>query len=359
MRKLKVVQFTPALGFGGTEKTLLTFCKYLDKDKFDVSVCVFELDRSAGKEKVLEELGIDLRVSSPRYLGKYLSTLNADIFHIHRAGWAEEGAITAAKEAGIQIVVEHNVFGRLDTSRENEMIDCHILISYSCAARYQMWLGKPLVGPRYEVLYYPLDIDNFDKFGFDDRDYGVKAVGRIGRPDNTKWEFTFLSAAPAIVAEVPECKFHIIGITPEAHRFFEEKGIADNLVLHPMTGVETEIMSFLKGVSLFTHFASMGETFGLTLAEAMAAKLPVVTHYTPHPKDSAQAELVSSGYNGFVAQNPEQYASAVVALLNNPENAKRVGLNGYNKARSLYDAKSITTGLEDIFLHLCDKSPAK
>jgi glycosyltransferase involved in cell wall biosynthesis len=295
-------------------------------------------------------LGVDTQIVEPERLEACLKSLNADIFHIHRGGWPEPGPIKAASLAGIPIIVEHNVFGRMDDSDENDLIDCHILISYSCAWRYQMWLKRPLVTSRYEVLYYPVEIDNFDSFGFDDRDFSKKIAGRIGRADNTKWDFKFLEALPIVLETIPDFKFHVIGMTPEVRDKFKEMGAEKCLVEFPMTTDEREVMGFYSGISVLAHFAEMGETFGLVLAEAMAAKLPVVTHHTVPVKDSAQSELINSGYNGIVAVDAQMYADALIAILSTPKSAKSVGLTGYNKARSSYDAKAITRGLEDIFM---------
>lgn len=349
MKKLKVVEFTPALGFGGTEKTVYTFCKYLDRDKFDVSVISLYSDPASGREQAIKELGVETEIVEPERLQERLESLNADIFHIHRGGWKEPGPIQAAVGAGIPIVIEHNVFGRMDDSDENDLIDCHIFISYSCAWRYQMWLTRPLVTSRYEILYYPVEIDNFDSFGFDDRDFSKKIIGRIGRADNTKWDFKFLEALRIVFEAIPDFKFHVIGLTPEVREKLSKMGVEKCLVEFPMTTDEQEVMRFYSGISTLAHFADMGETFGLVLAEAMAAKLPVVTHQTTPVKDSAQTELINNGYNGIVAVDPQMYADAVVALLSNPKSAKHVGLTGYNKARASYDAIAITRGLEDIF----------
>ena len=351
MRKLRIAEFTDRFGFGGTEKTLYTFCKHLDKDKFDITAVAFGSDPASGREQALRDLGIGVIISSKERLHEHLEKLGADIFHIHRGGWADPGPITAARDAGVPVIIEHNVFGRLDSSEENGMIDCHILISYSCAWRYQMMVRRPLVGPRYEVLYYPLEMDLYDRFGFDGRDFSShKSIGRIGRDDNTKWDFGFLEAVPKVVSVFPDLEFHVMGITPEVYDALKSWGLEKNLVVHPMTTDENKIMEFYGGISVFTHFASMGETFGLVLAEAMAARLPVVTHLTPPLKDIAQAELVNSGYNGFVAVDAGMYADAVIALLSSPENARLFGQRGYEKARASYDAPVITHGLEDIFM---------
>jgi len=351
MRQIRVVEFTNSLGFGGTEKTLCAFSRLLNREKFDVHVVALESDPVSGRENELRNHGVDMRISSRKHLKTYLESLGADIFHIHRGGWAESGPITAAKEAGIPVVIEHNVFGRVDNSVENDLIDCHIFISYSCAARYQMWVRHPLVNSAYEILYYPVEIDSFDRYGFGDRDFSRKSIGRIGRADNTKWEFRYLEALGAVVKAFPDLEFHVIGITPEVRQKLINMGMGKNIVERPMSTNEKDIMDFYSSISVMTHFADMGETFGLVLAEAMAAKLPVVTHHTQPPKDSAQAELIDNGYNGLVAVDPQMYADALTMLLSSPENARQVGQNGYEKARACYDAPVITRGLERIFTH--------
>jgi len=352
MRKLKVVEFTPKLGFGGTEKTLYTFCKYLDREKFDVAACALGSDPHSGREQAIRGLGVDTAILPLDGLEAHLKKLNADIFHIHRGGWAEPGPITAAKRAGVPVVVEHNVFGRMDNSEENELIDCHIFISHACAWRYQLWAGEALVAPKYQTLYYPVEVAAFDAFGFENRDFSKKAIGRIGRADNTKWDFSFLEAIPPLVNTFPDLEFHVIGMTPKARNWLIARGVEKNVEEHPVTGDERAIMNFYANISALTHFAEMGETFGLTLAEAMAARLPVVTHHTPPLKDGAQAELVNHGYNGFVAYDAQMYTQAVTALLSDPEGARQMGRRGYDKARLSYDATLITTGLEKIITNL-------
>jgi glycosyltransferase involved in cell wall biosynthesis len=352
MRKLRVVEFTNQLGFGGTEKTLYRFCKHFDRNRFDVIVVAFTADRNAALDARIRDLGVEVRLTSPQYLSKALGRIEADIFHNHRAGWPEPGTITTAKQAGIPIIVEHNVFGRLDNSEENAQIDCHILISYSCAWRYQMWLGRPLVSPRYEVLYYPLDIDQFDQFGFEGRDFNRKSIGRIGRPDDTKWDPEYLKALPMIAEAYPDFEFHVIGLTPSVLSFLRQNGLERNLIEHPMTSDENELMKFYGDISVMTHFSQIGETFGLVLAEAMAARLPVVTHQTAPLTDSAQGELITTGYNGIVAVNPRMYADGVIHVLSHPDEARDAGLRGYAKAKALYYAPTITRGLEEIFTNL-------
>jgi glycosyltransferase involved in cell wall biosynthesis len=349
LRKIKVVHFTNHIGFGGTEKTIYTFLKYLDRDRFDASVAAYSVDKRIGREAAIRALGVDVRVTSPKYLGKYLADLKPDIFHIHREGGTEPEPISHAKQAGVPVVIEHNVFGRLDKSPENEMIDCHIFVSYSCGWRYQMWAGHPLVGAKYQVLYNPVEVRAYAGHGFEKRDFTIKSIGRIGRPDDTKWEFSYLEAIPIIAKRFPDLEFHIIGITPAVEEKLKRMGVWKNVRLHPLTTDEREIMEFYGQISVLTHFASMGETFGLVLAEGMSARLPIVTHHTPAITDGAQMELVNDAYNGFIARNAEVYADAVIYLLSNPDTARQMGERGFDKAVASYEADGITKGLEKIY----------
>lgn len=357
MRKIRVVEYVDALGFGGTEKVLYLFCKYINREQFDISVCTVDSDKRSGREQSIRDIGVDIHFTprSRNALQDYFVSVKPDILHIHRLGNTQRGVITAAKNAGVPIIVEHNIFGYVDESEENRLIDCHIFISYSCGWRYQMWTGRPLLSPEYEILYYPLEINCFDQFDFTKRDFTKKAIGRIGRTDNQKWDFEFIKALPLIVRAIPELEFHVIGITPEVHDAFRAWGCERNLILYPLSTDEDAIMRFYSNISVMAHFASIGETFGLVFAEAMAARLPVVTHYAFNEepfKDSAQSELINHGFNGYVAIDHEMYAESVIKLLSEPELCRKTGLQGYVKARSCYDAAVITRGLEDIFMNL-------
>jgi glycosyltransferase involved in cell wall biosynthesis len=77
-------------------------------------------------------------------------------------------------------------------------------------------------------------------------------------------------------------------------------------------------------------FPSRRESFGLVLAEAMAAGLPVVSTSV-----GAIPEVVGDGKTGMLVlpDDPEKFARAVNFLLDDPELMKKMGLAGKQKVR--------------------------
>jgi hypothetical protein len=64
---------------------------------------------------------------------------------------------------------------------------------------------------------------------------------------------------------------------------------------------------------------------------------------------------VDNGKTGFVANTPRTYADAVAYLINNREEAKQMGVSGFEKMKKEYDAKKITKMLEKTYLELLVK----
>jgi glycosyltransferase involved in cell wall biosynthesis len=118
---------------------------------------------------------------------------------------------------------------------------------------------------------------------------------------------------------------------------------------------DAALAEFFSGLGVLAHANDTGETFGMVIAEAMAAGLPVVTHPCPGLRDNAQLELVEHGVTGLVAATPEAYAAALVRLLTDPALARRMGQAGRAKARALFDTRVVAARLMDIY----DELPAR
>ena len=144
----------------------------------------------------------------------------------------------------------------------------------------------------------------------------------------------------------------VIGATPEFETFVREQGLTDNVRLMPPACRDEELAAFFSGIGLLAHANDTGESFGMAIAEAMASGLPVVTHPAAGNRDNAQLELVEHGVTGLVANTVEEYAGAMVWLWRNPDEARRMGLAGRDKASRLYRAQEIARQLGGIYNEL-------
>ncbi|MBU1002056.1 MAG: glycosyltransferase family 4 protein [Proteobacteria bacterium] len=347
---LPILHITGSLGLGGTEKTLQLFVSHLDRTRFRPMVFAFA---DGPRRALLSKLGIDVFVGGD--LLEIMQRLRPAIVHLHRPGWPEPKLLRLLKLARVPAVVETNVFGRFDPSPQAEIIDRHLFVSRFCLERYSQMNDVDTSSPRYQVLYNPVDTDLFSRRP-EQRKPAVPTVGRLSRPDPGKWSPLALEMLPHLRTHIPDVCYRIIGGTPEARHWVKANALENHVEFCDAVHTDEELTDFFQGISVLAHANDTGESFGLVIAEAMAAGLPVVTHPCPEPRDNAQLELVDHGRTGLVANTAEEYAAAVAWLLNHPRQAAAMGEAGRAKAQRLYRAQTVTRQLEDIYLDLLHSS---
>lgn len=344
---VRVLHVVSSLGLGGTEKAMQLLVGHLDRSRFEPAV-YSPVDGERGAP--LRAMGIPTHVGGD--LLTVLQRVKPDIVHIHRAGWPEPHALRSIRLARVPAVVETNVFGRHDPSPQADVIDHTLFVSRFCLDRFAQVTGIDPDPARYSVLYNPVDTDFFASAISDERNYAIPAAGRISRADPGKWSCLALDFLPAVVRAVPGFRYHIIGGIPVATAFVRKHGLERSVVLHQPVVTDREIAAFMNSVSLLAHANDAGESFGLVIAEAMACGLPVITHPCPDLKDNAQIELVEHDVTGLVAATRQEYAKAVIHLLTNPDEARRMGQAGRDKAAALYRVQTIAAKLETIYQEL-------
>jgi phosphatidylinositol alpha-mannosyltransferase len=103
--------------------------------------------------------------------------------------------------------------------------------------------------------------------------------------------------------------------------------------------------SYYRAADVFVAPSTGGESFGIVLAEAMAAGLPIVasdiTGYRDVARANREAVLVRPN-------DPTALADALAALLADPDERARLGANGALRART-FDWSSIVDELEAVY----------
>jgi len=345
-RPIRVLHVVKSLGLGGTEKAMQLMASHLDRDRFEPIVFSF----AAGERgPLLRAAGVATHVGGD--LLAVAGKLRPDIIHVHRAGWPEPALLRAIKLARAKVVVETNVFGRHDPSPQSAVIDCILFISHFCLTRYAATTGIEVGAPRHRVLYYPVDTDFFESAAAP-RDFSLPVAGRLSRADPGKWSRLAFDIAPLLAAKIPGFRYRVIGAIPEFKAFISEHGLTSQVEYLEPVATDAGLASFFSGVSLLAHANDTGESFGLAIAEAMSAGLPVVTHPAEGLRDNAQLELVEHGVTGLVAGSAEEYAGAVAWLFAHPDRAWAMGQAGKAKAQKLFRAQAIARQLETIYLDL-------
>ncbi|WP_328285873.1 glycosyltransferase family 4 protein [Maridesulfovibrio frigidus] len=329
-----------------------SFVFNLNKDKFHAAVFS---PQNGPRAKLLRQNGIETFIGLD--LLPLLEKFKPEIVHIHRAGWAEPGSLRLLKLARIPVIVETNVFGHHDPSPDAKIISRHLFVSHFCADRFEKVNSIPATKPLYSVLYNPVDTDFFAKKCPASRVFPPNIFGRISRADSGKWSNLALDILPNLSAMVTNkiiepFSYNIIGGIPEAEKYVKENSFDGYVNFLPPVLTDAELSEFFNSISFLAHANDTGESFGLVIAEAMAAGLPVITHPSEGLKDNAQLELVDHGETGLVANDAQEYAEAIRFIMTHPEEARIMGENGRLKAQKLYRAQTIAKKLESTYVEL-------
>jgi glycosyltransferase involved in cell wall biosynthesis len=104
-------------------------------------------------------------------------------------------------------------------------------------------------------------------------------------------------------------------------------------------------------LNVVVSFSLVGESFGRTIAEAMAARRPVIAYDW-----GATPELVRHGQDGFLVPHLE-FASALdplEALADHPARLREMGRNARERAEELFSPAAFASQLNGIYRRILD-----
>ena len=168
---------------------------------------------------------------------------------------------------------------------------------------------------------------------------GERIVSFVGRLVHEKGVHVLVGAVPKVLTAMPKVNFVIVGeggmkeyLSKEAWDF----GVADHVFFAGFVDEKTLISIYRASDAAV--FPSLYEPFGITALEAMAAKTPVIVTDT-----GGLAEIVEHEKTGIkvYVDNSDSLAWGILRVLKNPDVAKRIRENGYQKVLREYDWNAI------------------
>jgi len=265
---------------------------------------------------------------------QWIANGNFDLLHLHEpaipslsllAGWAGDGPMVATFHAATNSQKIANAIGTM-LDPLIERITAKIAVSE---------IARETLKDRFatEAVVIPNGIDS-SKF----EDIGPRAewalpntIGFIGRFDEPRKGLSvLLDAIPEIVADVPNLRILVAG-PGDAEDFRKQVPLQlrDRITFLGRIS-EHEKAQFFKSISLYIAPNTGGESFGIILAEAMAAGTPIVASNLP-----AFINLLDLGRSGelFESENSSALASAIIKLLGDESLRLNVASAGREKAR--------------------------
>ena len=121
------------------------------------------------------------------------------------------------------------------------------------------------------------------------------------------------------------------------------------------TGARTDIPLVMKGSDIILHTPRFPESFGLVIVEGMLSKKPVIASSL-----GGACEIIENGKDGFLVEpeNFKELSNLMDLLVENPDLRKKIGMEGYKKAKSKFTASISIKNLEEIiskYLLKCQK----
>lgn len=200
-----------------------------------------------------------------------------------------------------------------------------------------------------------IDLDVFKRrLGQQDREwmrfrYGIPkdavVVGTLSRLVKDKGHEFLIEAVRRSLTRHPRLFLLIVGDGREKEALFRKASEALPGRFKMIAGVQ-DTTAVLRMMDLFAHPATWREGFGLSIAEAMVARLPVIATDIP-----AINTLLKDGVNGRVVKPSDAAAlsEAVEALLADPQAARNLAEKGYETAVSVCRPDRLADEVESVY----------
>lgn len=230
----------------------------------------------------------------------------------------------------------------------------HIIAISEIVAERFPWFIR---GRQISLIYNGIDIEKF-KPGLKNTqimsefsiDKNMKVIGTVGHLVSRKGQEIFLQVASKILQHLADVKFLVVGEDVHqkgAHKkelefLAQELKIKDKVIF---TGFRNDIIEMMSVIDVFI-FPFKDEAFGRAVIEAMAMAKPVIAY-----RHGALTEIIQDNETGLLvtADNPDELAEAIIRLINNPDDAERIGKKARIWVEQNFDLKVTVPKIEALY----------
>jgi glycosyltransferase involved in cell wall biosynthesis len=361
----RVVYVLPVLQPAGAERIVAELARRIPSRGYGTSVICLEDERApVGQELTAAGVPVaGLRLSRRRTLRCAAALarsipktrpliLHAHLFHANLAARFAVSHLSPVEREGLCVVNTVHIAERrfrpwqFALDRFTAKRACaEICVSRFVAAFHQRRTGLP-------ASFFPVIENGIDpaRFApscaepiepFRGNNVRILSVGRLNRQKDFP---TLLRAWPAIHAAFPQAILSIAGDGPERMRLH---ALQSELRLNGVTflGHVQDIPSLMRQADLYVQ-PSAWEGLPLTVAEAMACRLPIVVSDADSLPD-----MISHGRTGLVVpkQQPSLLADAILLLLNNPGPARSFAVAAHAEAIARFSLDRMVADYADFY----------
>lgn len=340
---MKILQISSADSLGGGERHLADLANGLATRGHNLyaalrpgSPLIAELRNLPEQNLIQLPLRNSLDAKSARDLAKFVRKNQIQIVHAHMARDYPLASYAARRNPDSKLIITRHVLFRLNQMHRVTLSRAARIIGVSQAVAAQLRADGVAPAERISVVLNGIDASRFAIAGkrFDRRQFlhewgfpeDSLLVGTVGELTPLKGQAEFLKAVAQIVKEFPNAYFIVAGKDNSAQA---TNGAAlEELIIRLHLTERVKIVDWLQDVSqlycaldVFVS-ASHTESFGLAIAEAMAAGTAVVATET-----GGAREIVQPGETGLLVRvgDVDELVEAVLEMLRDQNKRVRMG----------------------------------
>jgi glycosyltransferase involved in cell wall biosynthesis len=351
--RLRVCHLSMTLRTGGLERLLVEFARCHDASQFDLSfVALGELGPPAEN---LRHAGYDVRSLGLPHVGKsalikslasHLRDARIDVLHTHNTYPHFYGTL-AARWAGVPTVV-NSQHGRgcgggwkglWQFRLANRLASAVVGVSEDATALCRR--EDPLSTKAMCCIWNGIDVDRFRFTGPRQAPVAIS----VARLSSEKDYPTLLRAVALLVRDVPEFRLLLVGDGAERARL-EQLSRDLKIEKHvDFLGERQDVPELLAQAGFYVS-SSKTEGISLTLLEAMAVGLPIVT-----TRVGGNPEIVQEGVTGKLVEplNPDALAASMRQMICEMERWPAIALASRARVETNFNVRQTVSRYEDLY----------
>jgi glycosyltransferase involved in cell wall biosynthesis len=364
---LKILQISSAQSFGGGERHLADLVNGLVGRGHDVHVAlrknsplISELKQLPAGNVITLPLRNSLDAMSARNLSQLVRKKQVQIVHAHMARDYSLAAYAARMNRGSKFIFTRHVLFDLNRLHRITLAKATRIIAVSQAVASQLRADAIVPSKKISIVLNRIDTKsfqvarrNFTRSQFLDAwnlPQDCLLVGTVGELTPIKGQEEFLRAAALVLKQIPIAYFIVAGIdhsqrqehNSHIKQLIKELDLANRVRL---VGWLDDLAQLYCALDVFVS-ASHTESFGLALAEAMAAGTAVVATET-----AGARELITSGETGLLVpvNDVDQLAATILGLLTNENERLRLATAAQQSAAERFSIERMIDETEKIY----------
>ena len=298
-----------------------------------------------------------LDVPSAHELARFVARQRIEVVHAHMARDYSLAAYAARRNRHAKFIVTRHVLFQMNRLHRHTLARAHRVIAVSNAVGRELRAQRIVSDGQLAVVPNGVDVDRF-AIAFDRAQFlqsiglpaNVPLVGSIGELRTLKRHDDFIRAVARIVFQFPDTHFVLAGVdtshSSEVHKHLEQLVVETGLQgrFHFLGWVE-DAAKLLRAIDVFVS-ASETESFGLAIAEAMAAGTAVVATAT-----EGALEVIDDQETGLLVPigDVTRIAESIALLLSDDEHRRQVGTRAREAVNSKFSLQRMVDEIEQIY----------